>query len=45
MEYNYAVTEFNASDVRNKSGINLMETGSYNLDITRNLNKSLIIMD
>jgi replication factor C subunit 1 len=45
MEYNYSVTEFNASDVRNKSGVNLMETGSYNLDMTKNLNKSLIIMD
>lgn len=45
VELNYAVSEFNASDVRNKSGINLMESKSYNLDIAKNLQKSLIIMD
>lgn len=45
MQYNYAITEFNASDVRNKSGVNLMETGSFNLTTDKILTKSLIIMD
>lgn len=44
-EYNYSVTEFNASDVRNKSGIDLMETGSFNLGVRKTMEKSLIIMD
>lgn len=45
MEYNYSVTEFNASDVRNKSGVTLLESGSYNLDLFHNLTRPLIIMD
>jgi replication factor C subunit 1 len=30
-EYGYSITEFNASDMRNKSGIDLMEVGSFTL--------------
>jgi replication factor C subunit 1 len=45
MQYNYSVTEFNASDVRNKSGVGLLESSSYNLDIFHNLTKPLLIMD
>ena len=45
MECNYSVTEFNASDIRNKSGVGLLETRSHGLDISRNLTKSLVIMD
>ena len=44
-ELYFAVSEFNASDIRNKSGINLMESGSFGLDQSKNLLKSLIIMD
>jgi replication factor C subunit 1 len=43
-EFRYNVTEFNASDVRNKSGIDLMETGSLNLG-KKTMEKSLNIMD
>ena len=45
MEQNYLVSEFNASDIRNKSGISLMESGSFSLDGAKNIQKSLIIMD
>jgi replication factor C subunit 1 len=45
MELNYLVSEFNASDIRNKSGVGLMESSSYSIDAARNLQKSLIIMD
>lgn len=45
IQYNYSVTEFNASDVRNKGGVNLLESNSYNLDIAHNLTRPLIIMD
>ena len=45
MELNFQVSEFNASDIRNKSGVGLMESSSFNLDIAKNLQKSLIIMD
>jgi replication factor C subunit 1 len=44
-QYNYLVSEFNASDVRNKSGINLLESGSFSLDQGKNLQRTLIIMD
>ena len=45
MELNYMVSEFNASDIRNKSGVSLMESSSLNLDQSKNLQKPLIIMD
>lgn len=45
MELNYMVSEFNASDIRNKSGVNLMESSSFNMDISKSLQKPLIIMD
>lgn len=45
IELNYQVSEFNASDIRNKSGVGLMESSSLNLDIAKNLQKPLIIMD
>lgn len=44
-QYNYMVSEFNASDVRNRSGVAQLECGSYNLDQSKNLQRSLIIMD
>ena len=45
MQLNYMVSEFNASDIRNKSGVSLMESSSLNLDQSKNLQKPLIIMD
>ena len=45
MQLNYMVSEFNASDIRNKSGVGLMESSSLNLDQSKSLQKPLIIMD
>lgn len=42
---NFNVSEFNASDIRNKRGVNLMENSSYSLDIAKNIQRPLIIMD
>jgi replication factor C subunit 1 len=46
--YNYKITEFNASDVRNKSGIDLLPSSYHSLNISNTetmLTKRLIIMD
>ena len=44
-ELNYLISEFNASDIRNKNGVGLMESSSFSLDAAKNLQRTLIVMD